>query len=121
DFSTTGPTERAASEVVLMDAMQSYFSYKFITMCGIPAVTLEGTVEDWEEVHERAGRLGQYDLGGWTDQVRTITPESVKAARGDPTPSFWKCLYKQSGGSGGPYISGWLVRLLPYLKHREYL
>src|SRR5262249_31795083 len=38
----------------------------------------------------------------------------------DPTPSFWADLYKQHHGSGGPFLSGWLVRLLPYLKHREY-
>jgi hypothetical protein len=120
DFSTTGPREKAASEVVLMDCVQSYFSYEFHTLCGIPAVTLEGTVEDWEKVHDRVGRLGEYDLSWWTDQVRAITEEFVKAAKGQPTHSFWKGLYKEDDGSGGPYLSGWLVRLLPYLKHREY-
>jgi hypothetical protein len=120
DFSTTGPTEKAASEVVLMDCVQSYFSYEFLTRCGIPAVTLEGTVEDWEKVHDRVGRLGRYDLRWWTDHVAPITAEFVQAARGRPTPSFWRCLYKEAGGSGGPYVSGWLVRLLPYLKHRDY-
>jgi len=35
NFSTTGPIERAASEVVLLDAMQSYFEYEVITRCGI--------------------------------------------------------------------------------------
>jgi hypothetical protein len=120
DFTTTGPTERAASEVVLMDCMQSYFDYRFRTMCGIPAVTLEGTVEDWEKIHDRVGRLEQYDLTWWTDRLQPITAELVKAARGNPTPSFWKSLYKEENSSGGPYLSGWLVRLLPYLKHREY-
>jgi hypothetical protein len=120
DFSTTGPTEKAASEVVLMDCVQSYFSYEFVSLCGIPAVTLEGTAEDWERIHDRVGRLGQYDLKWWTDRLAPITAEFVKAAKGEPTPAFWKCLYKEDGGSGGPYLSGWLVRLLPYLKHREY-
>jgi hypothetical protein len=120
DFSTTGPTERAASEVVLMDCVQSYFEYSFLTMCGIPAVTLEGTAEDWDKVRARAGRLGQYDLRWWTDEIEPILDEFVKAAKGSPTPSFWKRLYKQVDESGGPYINGWLVRLLPYLKHREY-
>lgn len=32
DFSTTGPVERAASEVVLLDAMQAYFSYEMLTL-----------------------------------------------------------------------------------------
>jgi hypothetical protein len=120
DFSTTGPTEKSASEVVLMDSMQSYFSYEFMTRCGIPAVTLDGTVEDWEKIHERVGRLEQYDLKWWTDEVRPITAELVQAANGKPTASFWKNLYKEHDASGGPYLTGWLLRLLPYLKHRDY-
>jgi hypothetical protein len=121
DFSTTGPTERAASEVVLMDAVQSWFEYTFLTLCGIPSVTLLGTPEDWEKIRERVGRLGRYDLSWWTDQVEPIIDEFVKAAKGSPTPSFWKQLYKEEDESGGPYVSGWLVRLLPYLKHRDYV
>jgi Domain of unknown function (DUF4419) len=121
DFSTTGPTERAASEVVLMDAVQSYFEYSFASLCGIPAVTLEGTVGDWETIRERVGRLGEFDLKWWTDEVEPIIDEMVKAAKGSPTPAFWKGLYKEDNGSGGPYVSGWLVRLLPYLKEREFV
>ena len=33
---------------------------------------------------------------------------------------LWKNLYKKNHHSGGPYVDGWLIRLLPYLKHREY-
>jgi hypothetical protein len=102
-----------------MDCVQSYFSYRFATKCGIPAVTLEGTAEDWERVHDRVGRLGVYGLGWWVGQVGPITAEFVKAAKGDATPSFWKGIFKEEGGSGGFFISGWLVRLLPYLKQRE--
>ena len=115
DFSTTGPTERAASEVVLMDCVQSYFNYEFITLCGIPSVTLEGTVEDWEKIHERVGRLERFGLKWWTDDVRQITAEFVAAAQGNPNTEFWKAIYKQNDESGGPYTTGWLVRLLPYL------
>jgi hypothetical protein len=119
DFSTTGSTERAASEVVLMDCMQSYFSYTFASACGIPSVTLEGTVEDWQKVHDRVGRLEAYELKWWTDTLRTITAEFVRAAQGRPRAAFWKQLYKSQHMSGGPQVDGWLVRLLPYLKHRE--
>ncbi|MFN6203565.1 MAG: DUF4419 domain-containing protein, partial [Acidobacteriota bacterium] len=34
DFSTTGGVERVAAEVVLLDAMQPFFSYRFMTRCG---------------------------------------------------------------------------------------
>jgi hypothetical protein len=120
-FSTTGPVEKAASEVVLMDAVQSYFEYLLHTACGIPQVTLEGTVEDWERIHERAGRLAEFGLGWWTDDLLPITSEFVNAAKGRPDRSFWRTLYKQEGGSGGPYTQGWLVRLLPYLKTQRWV
>jgi hypothetical protein len=120
DFSTSGPTERAASEVVLMDCVQSYFSYRFVTLCGIPDITLEGTVEDWERIHHRVERLEQYGLKWWTDDVLQITDEFIAAAKGQPNPTFWKAIYKQKNESGGPYTTGWLVRLLPYLKQQEY-
>ena len=119
DFSTTGPTQRAASEIVLMDCVQSYFSYKFITLCGIPAITLEGTVEDWEKIHQKVKRLKEFDLQWWTMDVRQITEEFVSAAKGHPNQLFWRAIYKQENDSGGPHTSGWLVRLLPYLKYRE--
>jgi hypothetical protein len=121
NFSTTGPTEKAASEVVLMDTVQSYFEYSVSSLCGIPSVTLEGTVADWEAIRDRVGRLGQYDLGWWTASLEPIADEFVKAARGQPSAKFWQRLYKAENSSGGPYCGGWLVRLLPYLKHREFV
>jgi hypothetical protein len=66
--------------------------------------------------NRRRAPLGQYDFAWWTDAVLPVTEELVKAGRGQPTPAFWRCLYKQEDESGGPYLSGWLVRLLPYLK-----
>ena len=44
EFSTTGPNEKAAAPVVLMDTLKNYFE----TLCGIPEITLEGTVDDWQ-------------------------------------------------------------------------
>jgi hypothetical protein len=120
DFSTTGPTERAASEVVLMDCMQSYFEYRFVTKCGIPEVTLEGTLQDWRKVCAKVEQLEQFDLDWWTDDLKQIATEFVQAAEGRPNVAFWKAVYKQEDASGGPYTSGWLVRLLPYLKQREF-
>ena len=47
-FSTTTPVEQTAFNIALMDAMQHYFDYTLSTRCGIPAITLEGTPEDWQ-------------------------------------------------------------------------
>ena len=28
---------------------------------------------------------------------------------------FWSDLYKINGGSGGPYVTGWILKLFPYV------
>lgn len=47
NFSTTTPTDKVAACVSIMATLQNYFSYVCRTCCGVPKVTLLGTVEDW--------------------------------------------------------------------------
>ena len=115
EFSTTGPVERAAAQVVMMDAFKEYFEYMCMTMCGIPEITLEGTVEDWKKLREKALSLARFDLQWWIDPLKPILDEFVNAASGKITKKFWQSIYKISDGSGGPYITGWVVTLFPYL------
>ncbi len=114
DFSTTGPTEKAAAQVVLMDCFKEYFSYTCNTSCGIPEITLEGTVDDWVKLREKVCGISQYDLDWWTDALTPVLDQFVSAASGDIDQSFWSKIYKRHGGSGGPYIQGWILTLFPY-------
>ena len=37
-----------------MAVMKKYFTYSaYTTMCGIPNITLEGTLEDWQDIKIR--------------------------------------------------------------------
>jgi len=114
-FSTTGPVERAASELVLMSSMKGYFDFLVSTMCGIPAVTLLGTVEDWRAIRRRAEVLAEFDLGRWTRVLLPVLDQLVAAAAGHADREFWRSIYKQSDESGGPYVTGWINVLFPYL------
>lgn len=116
DFSTTGPCERAASEIVLMDAMKQLFDYSFLTMCGIPEITLEGTVDDWRSIRHRAEALREYELGWWVSGLAPVLDQLVAAAEGRVDVGFWESLFKLSNGSGGPYVTGWINVLFPYLR-----
>ena len=116
NFSTTGAAERAAAEVVLLDAMQSFFSYEFHTMCGIPQIVLEGTTDDWAVLAERTRAVGKSGLGWWTEALAPILDEFVAASRGHANARFWQSIYKLDGGSGGPYTNGWITAFFPYLK-----
>jgi hypothetical protein len=119
-FSTTGAVERAAAQVVLLDAVQSFFEYEFYSLCGIPQVVLEGTAADWGELAGRTERLGQFGLEWWTEALAPVLSEFVAAASGArPNQQFWQSIYKLKSESGGPYVTGWITAFFPYLKDRE--
>jgi hypothetical protein len=113
--------ERAASEVVLLDAMQAFFEYEVHTCCGIPAITLEGTAEDWRALAARVEGFGRFGLEWWVEPLRPILGQFVAAAGGEIDRGFWESIYKYRGpkGSGSPHVSGWALALFPYLVNPE--
>lgn len=144
NFSTTGAIERAASEIVLFDAMQQYFDYSLLTMCGIPEITLLGTVEDWISIRTRVNNFAELVLPAgskpasekkrqswekpfepqhwekWITAVVKILDKIILTAKGKIDLAFWESIYKINGGSGGPYVSGWINTLFPYLETQDF-
>jgi hypothetical protein len=118
-FSTTRPTDRAAAQIVLLDAMQSYFDYEVMTLCGIPEVVLEGTPADWQSIAERVQAFARFGLEWWTQPLSAILEEFIAASRGRMRARFWGSLYKADSASGGPFVSGWLTAFFPYLRNGE--
>ncbi len=119
DYSTTTPVTRASNEIVLMEAMQRYFTYECTTMCGIPEITLLGTVEDWKSIKGRVQAMAEFNLSWWTSKLEPIVDEFIAAAGGKANKPFWQNIYKEGGGSGGPYIAGWSTNLFPYLRNHK--
>ena len=90
DFTTTGPVERVASQVTLMESVKAYFDYIVMyTVCGIPSITLKGTPGDWQRVLDKTRKLEQYGLGKWIKDLEPILTEFVRAAEGHPNQKFW--------------------------------
>lgn len=116
DFSTTGPVERAASEVVLMAAMKNYFKYTVLTRCGIPRVTLLGTPADWTSIKQRATHLAEYGLETWIAALTPILDELCAASAGKPDRELWRSFYKFESGSGGDRVTGWINTLFPSVR-----
>ena len=127
DFSTTGPVERAASEIVLLDAMQKYFRYEMVTMCGIPTITLTGTVEDWERILARTQALARFELSWWMDALVPILKQFVAARQGDVDVAFWQSIFHNPRWKRSPYlpissyVSGWIINFFPYMVTAEHL
>ena len=116
DFSTTGVVEKACSEIILMDAMSKYFDYGMRTMCGFPKITLEGEVRDWESILTRVENLREFgDLAWWLDPLQSVCKKLVETATGSIDVKFWRSFYAEGGGSGGPFVNGWVAVFYPFL------
>lgn len=115
-FTTTTYMEKAAFEVTLMDGMDSYFEYVMTTACGIPSITLEGTSEDWLKIKSDLQKFKGYEIDNWILALEPIINEFVLASNNNINNEFWENIYKRHGGSGGPYITGWIIKFFPYLK-----
>ncbi len=117
NFTTTTPTDKAAFEITLMDAMSNYFEYEVTTKCGIPQIYIEGSLSDWEKIKQNIQKLRGYKIDNWINSLDPIIDEFISAKNGKINNDFWQSIYKLNGGSGGPYIKGWVIKLFPYLNN----
>jgi hypothetical protein len=79
-FSTTGATEMAAAGLVLMNAVEQYFHFRFVlsrVICGISYIELEGTIADWRTLSDRVTRFRDLDLDWWIDPLQKILQQFV--------------------------------------------
>ncbi len=116
NFSTTDATAKVAFEISMMDVVKSYFDYGMSTMCGIPEITLEGTTEDWKLILKKARELSKYKLDWWLESLIPVLEQFVAASEDNIDSEFWKSFFKLDGGSGGPYINGYINQFFPYVK-----
>ncbi len=116
DFNTSGPTERAVSQIVMMDIFKRYFHYRMVGICGIPTVTLEGSTDDWQRLRDKLEGLKIFDMDWWLDHIRPICDQLVRASRGDIDLEHWQSICKLQAAYGGDIINGWVAKLFPYLQ-----
>jgi len=114
-FSTTTNKEKNAYEIAFMSAVNSYFDYSTYTFCGIPEITLEGITSDWIWIANNCSNLEKIGLKDWSDNLKPILNEFVNASRGEIDTIFWQSMYKWCGISGGPIITGWIIKFFPYI------
>lgn len=114
DFSTSGQLEATIFNMALMYTMKSYFRY-MMTLCGIPNITLEGTVQDWQKIYAKMQGFRTYGLAWWVDELEPLIQEFILAAQGQANPVFWQSIYKHHSASGGEELSGWILAFFPYV------
>jgi hypothetical protein len=131
NLSPTRPTARNCSSVtsppaprwnelrarwVLFDAYSPYFTLVLGYICGIPSITLTGTVDDWQKIRSRVDELGRFGLRAWCRSLRPITYQFIRAAQGNVDKEFWQHIYGSvRRGCGSSFVTGWITRFYPYL------
>jgi hypothetical protein len=116
-FSTTTLTDQVVAAATGMCTFQDYFTYVYEVACGIPMVTLEGTVQDWELLLSKLDRLPQYDDGTgvleeWVGLLRLVLGNFVESAKTGSSNNleFWDNIcYYNSDGYGTSVLSGWMT------------
>jgi len=125
DFSTTGPCERLACDIVVLDVLQHYFNYEMIcTICGIPRITLEGTPDDWMRLKAKVSRLSEFGLDWWTSALLPLCDQFIRTSQGMVDREFWRNIYKfwkddPNNAYSPSHVTGWLGKLVPYLLDRK--
>ncbi len=149
-FSTTSSETLFISRLLIMSTLQKYFGYKMQLMCGIPKVTLEGSLSDWKKLKEKSKILLQFgdsvpgkQLANWYEHLVLVldefinTYELILEQSSDRDSSrklisnniknkinldFWsKICHTTGGGSGPTYIKGWLNVFMPFTDNGRYI
>ncbi|GIJ81400.1 protein of unknown function [Micromonospora phaseoli] len=116
DFSTSTDVDRVAGRVVVLDAYSPYFSLWLVCVCGIPSVTVTGTVADWQKIRARVDAIAGFGLQKWCRSLAPIVDQFVRAAAGEVDVAFWRRIYNPVDAYGGEVVTGWAARLYPYLR-----
>lgn len=115
-FSTTTAVERVASSITALAAFKAYFEYQVQSICGIPTITLEGTVDDWRAIRARVDVVAEYDLAWWARVLRPVLDQFVAAAAGTVDDEFWQAAYKPAQAYDGEIPKGWICAFYPWLE-----
>ena len=125
DFSTTTPVCKTVGQVVLMGVMKHYFEYSLRGGCGLPKVTLEGTLDDWKKLQEKARHFASFDiecLTHWSGLLEIVLQKMVDSYEGKVDVEFWSHIAAEEGwASGRQYVAGWVNVFMAFSEKGLYM
>ena len=122
DFGTTSAVQKIVSQITLMYSVNQYFDFGMMCGCGIPAMEMLGSEEDWMKLSSKLKVLRtllepiENDLGissKWWDLVQKVFWNLQATYRGNPDEEWWSHImsYQEEYASGmyatrNTYIAG---------------
>jgi len=129
-LSGSSVAERIALQITLMDMTKSFFSFKCMTCCGFPSVTLEGSADDWQLLRTNAEKLiiercekrwGEAWMRALLPLLEKLQAEhAVGVQHGTGDEPFWNSMCKRGGTSGSgarTWFNGWINIVYPYIQN----
>ncbi|GAM25779.1 hypothetical protein SAMD00019534_089540 [Acytostelium subglobosum LB1] len=119
-FTTTTATDKIVGTIALMSTTKAYFDFVFELECGLPKVTLLGSVDDWKLIRQRLEGFLTFDtkdghMKRWVDMLLPVLDHMVRSAEGNPDVAWWnRIAHKREGGSGPTWLSGWITTFMAF-------
>ena len=83
DFSTTNYDSLIISKLSIMGAFKKYFNYSMgMAVCGIPYIILEGTIDDYKKIKEKAEKLSKYKFDWYINRIIPHIQKMIDAKLG---------------------------------------
>jgi len=115
-FTTTTEVHKTVYQITLLESYKKVFQYVGESGCGIPSITITGEKKDWELILSKLEMLDKIGLSKWKASLKPIINEFINVYSGKINKEFWKSIYKYKENYTESYLSGWIVKLFPYLK-----
>ena len=115
EFSTTTDIITTSYEITMLEGFSQAFEYFGDSGCGIPTITLQGTKKDWQAILDRLTQIEALGLGTWAKELRGVLQKFVDVYDRKVDLDFWQSIYKEHSEYNASYVSGWFIKLFPYL------
>ena len=91
DFSTTNYDSLIISKLSIMGAFKKYFHYRMgICVCGIPYIILEGIVDDYQKIKEKAEKLSKYKFDWYINRIIPHIQKMIEAKMGKVDSDYFR-------------------------------
>lgn len=118
DFTTADEVSMAVGQISIMSSFKHYFKHMFyIGGCGLPKVTIEGSIEDWEKIITKLEFMKEFDLDSWINDLIPILLNIIETKKGNVNENFWNQMIKIKNIKGEykpDEVEGWITKFFLY-------
>jgi len=123
NFTTTDYNSTIICKLSIMGAFKKYFKYEMcFPVCGIPYIILEGNIEDYKSIKEKAQKLIKYNFKWYIDRIIPHIEKMIEAKSGKIDTNYFKSIIQEYSIDRicvtDYYITGWILDFFAYRNNK---